>query len=145
MDPSQSPRAAVAERLQSAAVHLLRRVRETDAGTTLSPARLSALSVLSQGGPRALGELAAAEHVKPPTMTAIVRALQAEGLVTRTPSKKDRRVVIIKITRKGQSRLRAARRRRNAALEELLAGLGMRDVSTLGRAADLMERIVARE
>ena len=63
---------AVADRLHSAAIHLLRRVRKQDVATGEGPARLSALSVLVFGGPKTLGELAAAEQVKPPTMSRIV-------------------------------------------------------------------------
>src|SRR5919199_1393233 len=75
--------ARVADRLHSAAVHLLRLLRREDARSGLSAPRLSALSVLVFGGARTLGELAAAEQVRPPTMTRLVRALEAAGLVTR--------------------------------------------------------------
>ncbi len=73
--PKKSPlleTSAVADRLHSAAIHLLRRVRKQDAATGEGPARLSALSVLVFGGPMTLGQLAAAEQVKPPTMSRIV-------------------------------------------------------------------------
>jgi hypothetical protein len=63
---------AVADRLHSAAIQLLRRVRKLDVATGEGPARLSALSVLVFGGAETLGELAAAEQVKPPTMSRIV-------------------------------------------------------------------------
>src|SRR5215510_2529732 len=42
----------VADRLHSAAIHLLRRVRKQDVATGEGPARLSALSVLVFGGPK---------------------------------------------------------------------------------------------
>ena len=41
----------IADRLHSAAIHLLRRVRQQDTATGEGPARLSALSVLVFGGP----------------------------------------------------------------------------------------------
>ncbi|HXX01836.1 MAG TPA: hypothetical protein VEJ00_11510, partial [Candidatus Acidoferrales bacterium] len=63
---------SLADRLHSVAIHLLRRVRKQDVETGEGPARLSALSVLVFGGPKTLGELAAAEQVKPPTMSRIV-------------------------------------------------------------------------
>ena len=54
-----SPEAvSVADRLHSAAIHLLRRVRKQDTATGEGPARLSALSVLVFGGPKTLKELA---------------------------------------------------------------------------------------
>ena len=45
-------------RLNSFAIHLLRAMRRVDAESGLTPARLSALSVLHFGGPRTLGRLA---------------------------------------------------------------------------------------
>ena len=78
----------VADRLHSAAIHLLRRFRKQDVATGEGPARLSALSVLVFGGPKTLGELAAAEQVKPPTMSRMVAGLARSRLMSdhRRPS-----------------------------------------------------------
>src|ERR671935_227135 len=82
MSPGKSNRnLEAADRFHSAAIHALRHVRREDPATGLSAARLSALSVLVFGGPRTLGELAAAERVRPPTITSIVRGLEDAGLV----------------------------------------------------------------
>ena len=75
----------VADRLHSAAIHLLRRVRQQDVATGEGPARLSALSVLVFGGPKTLGELAAAEQVKPPTMSRIVSRPRPQPAWRRSP------------------------------------------------------------
>src|SRR3989442_6953401 len=73
-----------ADRLHSAAIHLLRRLRVRDRESGMGPAQLSALSVLVLGGgPRSLGELAEAEQVRPPTMIRIVAGLLRAGLVRR--------------------------------------------------------------
>src|SRR5258707_14604829 len=72
-----------ADRLHSAAIHLLRRLRGGDPESGVGPAQLSALSVLVFGGPRSLGELADAEQVRPPTMSRIVAGLGRGGLVGR--------------------------------------------------------------
>ena len=72
---------AVADRLHSAAIHLLRRVRKQDEASGVGPAQLSALSVLVFAGPKTFGELAAAEQVKPPTMSRIVAGLSAAVLL----------------------------------------------------------------
>src|SRR5207253_1577300 len=82
----------VADRLHSAAIHLLRLVRREDTASGLTPARLSALSVLVFGGPRTVGELAAAEQVRSPTMSRLVAGMESDGLVERRPSTDDRRV-----------------------------------------------------
>ena len=87
-----------ADRLHSAAIHLLRRLRREDAATGLSAPRLSALSVVVFGGPLTLGELASAEQVRPPTMTRLVSALEDAGLVDRETDAADGRLTRIRAT-----------------------------------------------
>ena len=67
-------------RLNSFAIHLLRAMRRVDAESGLTPARLSALSVLHFGGPRTLGRLARDEDVTSATMCRLVDALCELGL-----------------------------------------------------------------
>src|SRR5437879_12518765 len=81
-----------ADRLHSAAIHLLRRLRVRDRESGVGPAQLSALSVLVFGGPRSLGELADAEQVRPPTMSRIVSGLGAAGDVRREAEEEGRPV-----------------------------------------------------
>jgi DNA-binding MarR family transcriptional regulator len=83
----------IAARLHSSAFRLLRSLRREDDGSGLSAPRLSALSVIVFAGPMSLAELAAAEQVKPPTMSRIVDALVERGLVTRIAKPGDRRSV----------------------------------------------------
>src|SRR3954467_2258933 len=84
-----SAAADLADRLHSAAIHLLRRLRRADTASGLPAPRLSALSVLVFGGPLTVSELAAAEQVRPPTMTRIIGALEAAGLAEREGDPKD--------------------------------------------------------
>jgi DNA-binding MarR family transcriptional regulator len=136
------PRAAVvADRLHSAAIHLLRRVRTQDAATGLSAARLSALSVVVFAGPVTMGRLAAAEQVSAPTMTRLLAAMEKDGLVRRERDARDRRVTWIHATPKGSRILHAGRRRRVAALAKDLSGLSAVELALLERAAELIERI----
>src|SRR5260370_17543497 len=83
--------AVVANQLHSAAIHLLRRVRAQDDAMGLTAPLASALSVIVFGGPLSLGALATAEQVRPPSITRIVRELEARGLVVREPTPQDRR------------------------------------------------------
>src|SRR2546429_9881741 len=102
MSPRKSSRnLEAADRFHSAAIHALRHVRRDDPETGLSAARLSALSVLVFGGSSTLGELAAAEHVRPATMTRIVQALEQEGLGRRESDPDDGRVTRLSATAKG--------------------------------------------
>jgi DNA-binding MarR family transcriptional regulator len=132
----------VADRLHSAAIHLLRSAARTDAQSGQGPARLSALSVLVFGGPKTLGQLAAAERVKPPTMSRIVAGLKQAGLARIQSDGSDARKIKISVTAKGERLLQEARRRRIQVLAENLKTLGNSELETLRRASELIEEIV---
>src|ERR671924_1936179 len=100
-----------ADKLHSAAIHLLRRLRVRDRESGIGPAQLSALSVLVFAGPRSLGELAEAEQVRPPTMSRIVAGLQRAGLVCRLETQ-DKRRMLLEATPKGTKILQEGRKRR---------------------------------
>ena len=74
-----------ADRIHSAAIRLLRFVRKEDVASGIPAAQLSALSVLVFAGHQSLTALAAAEQVKPPTMSQLVSELERQGLAVRTP------------------------------------------------------------
>ena len=133
---------AVANRLHSAAIHLLRRVRTTDDTMGLSGPAGSALSVVVFGGPITLGALAAAEHVKPPSITRLVRDLEAAGLVTREADPADRRIQRVRATAKGRRVLEQGRARRVAMLTAALERLPAAELRALEAAVDILEGIV---
>ena len=132
---------AIAERLHSAAIHLLRRLRREDDASGLSAPRLSALSVIVFGGPITLGALAAAEQVRPPTMTRLVQELEKDGLVTRVAVEGDARSVLIRATPRGTRLLHEGRARRVRRLAIDLAALGAAELHILARAVDVLERV----
>jgi len=128
-----------ADRFHSAAIHALRYARREDDASGLSPARLSALSVLVFAGPKTIGELAAAEQVRPPTMSAIVDGLEEGGLARRVADPGDGRLVRVQASAKGKRVLQRARERRITALAERLAPLSADEIETVRRAAELVE------
>jgi DNA-binding MarR family transcriptional regulator len=107
----------------------------------LTAPRLSALSVIVFGGPLTLGALAAAEQVRPPTMTRLVSALERAGLVTREPDPRDHRQILLQATPAGRRLLEEGRARRTATLARQLAALPPADLEALARAALLLERL----
>jgi DNA-binding MarR family transcriptional regulator len=117
-------------------------LRREDEALGISAAQLSALSVVGFGGPCTLGELARAEQVTPPTITRIVAALEADGLVTRHGDTKDGRVSRIAITPTGTQMLEVGRARRTARLAGRLRSLPAEDLVVLARAAELLEGTV---
>ena len=136
--------AKVADRLHSAAIHLLRRVRKQDAATGEGPARLSALSVLVFGGPMTVGELAAAEQVRPPTMTRIVTGLEQSGLARRMADPMDARRVRIRATGKGIRLLQLGRKRRIEYLARHLEVLEDNELDALKKAVNILENVLGR-
>ena len=136
------PDVALADRLHSAAIHLLRRLRTEDDASGLTAPRLSALSVIVFRGPLTLGELAAAEQVRPPTISRLVRELEREGLVRRTGDATDRRIHRVEATAAGSRLLHAGRHRRVAVLAESLRALAPAERRQLENAAGVLERVV---
>ena len=134
---------AVADVLHSAAVRMLRRVREEDERTGVGPARLSALSVLVFGGPMRLTDLARVEQVKPPTMTKVIAGLESAGLVRRRADSADARAVRLQATPRGTKLLQDGRRRRVDRLAGALQSLSAEELDTLARAATILERVSA--
>ena len=137
--------AAVADRLHSAAIHLLRRLRREDPASGLSPARLSALSVVVFAGPVTIGQLAGAEQVSAPTMTRLLVGMERDGLLKRERDANDGRVVWIRATPSGTRILQEGRRRRVHTLAKELEALSAADLATLARAADLIEHVTVSD
>ena len=138
---SEANRLDVANRLHSAAIHLLRRARRVDAESHLPAPQLSALSVIVYAGPITLGALASAEQVRPPTMTRLIASMEGAGLVERETDIADRRVVRIRATEKGRKLLEEGRDRRIAAIAESLAALSPDEIEAIAQALDAIEQV----
>jgi len=136
----QAPPRAIADRLHSAAIHLLRRLRVEDKAMGLTPPRASVLSVLVFRGPVTMSELAEAEQVRRPTITRLVDGLERRGLVRRVSHADDGRVQLVEATAAGKRLLQKGRARRVERLSRGVAQLSEGDQEVLARAADLMEQ-----
>jgi DNA-binding MarR family transcriptional regulator len=112
-----------------------------DAESHLPAPQLSALSVVVYGGPITLGALAAAEQVRPPTMTRLVAAMEEAGLVEREIDAADRRVARVRATTRGRKILEDGRDRRIAVIAEGFSNLSEADVKAIARALDAIEKV----
>jgi DNA-binding MarR family transcriptional regulator len=144
MAQSDHDRREVADKLHSAAIHLLRHARKQDVLSQEGPARLSALSVLVFGGPMTLGQLAAAEQVKPPTMSRIVAGLKASGLAKVEGDAGDARRIRVSATARGERLLQEARERRIRLLAETLERVRDPQMLILRQAAEIVEQALSR-
>lgn len=132
-----------ASALNSGAIHVLRSLRDRDRLAGLTPARLSALSVLVFGGPCSLGTLAGTEGVAGPTMTRIVDGMIDAGLAERQPHPTDGRAVLIAATAEGDALMRAAQRRRIEALAAALASLPTAAQREIASSVELLDQVAA--
>ncbi len=137
----QPPARAIADRLHSAAIHLLRRLRVEDKAMGLTGPRASALSVLVFRGSLTMSQLAEAEQVRRPTITRLVDGLERRGLVRRVSDAEDGRVQLVEATAAGKRLLHKGRSRRVDRLMNDIGHLPVEDQQVLARAAQLMEAL----
>ena len=124
---------ALGELLVQAARGQRRRWRDTLAPWDLSPHHARALHVVTDRAGVRLSDLAEALHIAPRSATEVADALQARGLVERTPDPTDRRAVVLTATDEGrrvQAEIAAARAADN---RDLFARLDADDRATLAR------------
>src|SRR5256885_13207853 len=132
-----APERELADRLHSASIHLLRRARHGDPLTGATPAQLSALSVL-MSGPKTLGDLAAAEQVRAPTISRLAAEMERIGLIRRRADASDGRVVRVEMTTKGRRVLGKGRELRIADIEGRVRRLGRHEGATHERAVRIV-------
>ena len=132
----------LAHALRPAVMRLARRLRQMqDESLELNPNQLSAMGVLLNSGDQLMGELAALEKVRPPSMTRIVNSLEVRGYVARRPDPRDHRQCLVALTEAGRQVLLANRRRRDEWLAVRLAGLDPAEREALRRAIPVLERL----
>jgi DNA-binding MarR family transcriptional regulator len=133
---------ALASRLRLAVVRLNRRLRaqrDTEAIVTLT--QLSAMASLYQHGAMTPGELAACEHVQPPSMTRVIAALAEQGFVDRSPHPSDGRQTVVTLTEAGRDYVDAEVSARERWLDAQLARLTVDERDVLSRAVQIIDRI----
>ena len=113
--------------VQRTADHLLRGVEELLKPAGLTPSQYNVLRILRGAGPDGLacGEIAGRMLTRDPDMTRLLDRLDKRGLVTRTRSASDRRVVLTRITSAGLKLL--------ASLDEPVPDLHKKQLQHLGR------------
>ena len=125
-------------------VRLNRRLRGQRADTSVTLTQLAALSTLKGHGALTPGELAAHEKVTPPSMTRVLAALEERGLVSRRPHPTDGRQSIVELTEAGLGYVLADISAREAWLDKRLAELTDAERTTLGEAAEIIDRMAGQ-
>jgi DNA-binding MarR family transcriptional regulator len=141
--PSNRDSAAeLAQAVRPAVMRLGRRLRQLrDSSLDLGSNQLSAMAVLLNSGDQLMGDLAAEERVRPPSMTRIVNGLEGRGFVTRRPDPRDRRQCLVTLTPAGREVLLANRQRRDEWLAVRIAELDEHERAVLAEAVVILDKV----
>lgn len=99
----------------------------------LTTLQYTTLSVLGTGGQLSNAQLARRAYMTPQSMSEVLDALEAKSLIERQPHPQHRRVHPAALTAQGRKVLASCDRAVDELEEEMLAGLGAREVAALRR------------
>ncbi|MCS3779382.1 MarR family winged helix-turn-helix transcriptional regulator [Tsukamurella ocularis] len=128
--------------LALATVRFARYLRTRTGESTVSLPQLSVLFALANDGPLTPGQLAARERVRPPTMTRVIAALGALGLVVRTAHPSDARQVVVQLSEAGERVIVGEAATRDEWLRQKLIDMTDEDRETLRRAVGILEAML---
>ena len=138
------PAIALADSLRVAMVRLGRRMRAERVDESLSLHHLSALGAMQQLEEPTLARIAACEGVKPPSMVKTLQHLESLGYIEREAHPTDGRMMVLRISDKGDEMIDGLRKRRNRALAEALDRLSAEEREVIERAVPILERLAER-
>jgi len=133
----------LASELRLGVMRLARRLRLERSDDAMSLNQLAVMGTLERHGRLTVGQLAAHEKVRPPSMTRTVACLQESGHVQRAPHETDGRQVVVELTEVGRARVLADRRRRDAWMAQRLKELTKAERDALRAAAPILDRLAA--
>jgi DNA-binding MarR family transcriptional regulator len=113
----------------------------TSTRTELSLTAAATLSTLQRSGPARLTELALAEGVSQPSMTALIARMSGQGLVRRAADPSDGRAVVLSLTDAGADLLARRRSERAARLAGPLGDLDDDEVARIAEALPALARL----
>ena len=139
---AQEPDQETVAVLRAALLVLARRLRYQVAGDDApSATELAVLGRIGRCGPMTPGQLARAEHVRPPSMTKVIESLEGRGMLRREPHPTDGRQYLVSRTETADAFVAASRQLRNAWLASHLDGLSVADQQVIAAAAPALARL----
>ena len=120
---------------------LRRGARVADPGNTLAVAQLELLAALAEHPGARPGQLARLLHMRPNTVTTIVNALSARGMVRRVAAEDDRRAVELTVTEAGRQAVLAWQATNAAVLHLALSTLPVRQRRALAAAVPALDAL----
>jgi DNA-binding MarR family transcriptional regulator len=138
---SDDERLDAATRIRRGVTRLSRRLRAERGPDALSANKIGVLAHLLRAGPATPGQIAAAERQLPQSLTRVFSELEADGLVTRSPSERDRRAALLHVTPAGRDALARDMAVRDRWLADALRRLDPADIDVLRQAGPLLEQL----
>ena len=129
------------DRLRLVLLRLARKIR-TSSVDRITPSQLAVLATVSRNERLTIGQIAESEHVKPPSVSKIVAALEAAGFLARESDPDDRRCVFITVTESGADYLDEVRVAGRTWLASQLADLGADDTDAVAAMLPVLERLL---
>jgi DNA-binding MarR family transcriptional regulator len=129
------------DRLRLVLLRLARKIRTSSAGS-ITPSQLAVLATVNRHGHLTVGQIAEIEHVKPPSASKIVAALEQTGYLERTVDPDDRRCNPLRLTPDGSDYLDHVRAAGRTWLASRLDGLDVDDIVTVTAVMPALERLL---
>ncbi len=133
-EPGQGKRGAeghIAYILRQAQVAVRNAVERELASLDVTLPQYSVMTMLAAYGDLSAAETARLSMLTPQTMTVIVRNLERDGLISRTPDPDHGRILRLSLTDTGRATLAACRTRTHAIEARMVEGLSKRDEATV--------------
>jgi DNA-binding MarR family transcriptional regulator len=127
--------------LRQVLLRLARRIRSRYDGD-ITPSQLAVLTSLLRHGASTVGQIAEREHVKPPSASKLVAALESQGFVERATGRDDRRCSMITVTPRAERFADEMRAAGTSWLAERLGSLSPEEVASIGEALPALERLL---
>ncbi len=128
-------------RLRAAIGKLSRRLRQTVAGSGLTPTQISVLFTIVRKGPLRLSDVAEIEALNPTMLSRCVGQLSDAGLIRRSTDPGDRRAALVEATAQGRRLRERIHRERTRALETYVGALDERQRESLWTALPVLEEL----
>ena len=111
----------------------------------LTPAQVHMVMTVRKHGEVTLKQLASALHVKAPAASTMLERLVEMGILTRDENPTDRREVLVRVSAKDESHMRAMERRHLQFAMELIDKIGMKDARVWAGLCRRIDAALAQE
>jgi MarR family transcriptional regulator, organic hydroperoxide resistance regulator len=114
-------------------------------GLSLTIAQVKSLFYIFNEGTINFRQLAAAMKVTPSNVTGIIDRLVDQGLVSRTENPEDRRMLMLRLTEKGENLINNLRERRISQMSAILSRMTQGELESVLKGIAILSGVIAAE